>query len=110
MVDLQNDRDFQALGVQLVNIATDPTSAWQQEGAPLGITTPMLSDQDARVSQAYGVLRWQMADGEPGHTFVLVDATGRVAWIRDYGGMEHGGLMYVDPSEIAAQVKAALTD
>jgi peroxiredoxin len=62
----------------------------------LRITLPLLSDKDAKIAEAYGVMRWAMGS-EPGHTFVLVDQAGRVAWIKDYGGPENGGLMYVPP-------------
>ena len=110
MVDLQSDPSFQALHVELLNIALDPPSAWRAEGTPLGITTPMLSDQGAKVSSLYGVMRWKMSTGEPGHTFVLIDKIGKIAWIRDYGGMQHGGLMYVPPQQIATQVKDELSN
>jgi hypothetical protein len=35
------------------------------------------------------------------HTFVLAGKDGRVLWIKDYGAPDHGGLMYVKPSELA---------
>jgi hypothetical protein len=50
-----------------------------------------------------------MAGVEPGHTFVLVEADGRVAWVRDYGAPENGGLMYVAPKEVFDQVTAAMS-
>ena len=50
------------------------------------------------------MMRWQAATGEPGHTFILVDEEGRVAWVRDYGAPENGGLMYVVPDEITSQI------
>ena len=45
---------------------------------------------------------------EPGHTFILVDKTGRIAWIRDYGSPEHGGLMYVSPAMLVLVIRAQL--
>ena len=68
---------------------------------------PLLSDSDTRVANDYGVMQWRMMD-EPGHTFVLVDRDGNVAWIGDYGAPDHGGLMYVEPADVIAQVKAHL--
>lgn len=108
VVDLQNDAKFQALGVQLLSISPDSVSAWREQGERLGITEPMLSDEGNRVWARYGTSSWMMPTNEPGHTFVLVDASGRVAWIRDYGAPEHGGLMYVTPQKLIPQLAAHL--
>ena len=58
VVDLQNSKEFRALGVELLSVASDPVEAWKTEGAKLGITLPLLSDQGAKVAQAYGVMQW----------------------------------------------------
>ena len=108
VVDLQNDESFKKLGVELLAISPDPASAWRKEGGALGVTVPMLSDTNNTVWMHYGIPGWMMATNEPGHTFFLVGADGTVAWVRDYGAMEHGGLMYVDPGKIASQIKEAL--
>lgn len=108
VVDLQNDQDFKAIGVQLLSISPDPIAAWAKEDSDLGITEPTLSDAANKVWVQYGSLAWTMGTGEPGHTFVLVDRSGKVAWVRDYGAPEHGGTMYVKPSEIVRQIGAAL--
>jgi hypothetical protein len=68
----------------------------------------VLADQDNRVAHKYGVMRWQMATGEPGHTFVLVGSDGRVSWVRDYGAPENGGLMYVLPDQLLKELKPQL--
>ncbi len=108
IVDLETDADFSALNVPLVSIAFDSPEVLATVSEAVGVAaTPMLSDADGAVSKAYDVLQWAVATGEPGHTFVLVDA-GRIAWIRDYGAPENGGSMYVPPAEIAQQVAAAL--
>jgi peroxiredoxin len=71
----------------------------------LGIDrVPLLSDSDHSVSQAYDVLQWAVASGEPGHTFVLVKADGTIGWVRDYGAPENGGLMYVPVPDLVQQV------
>jgi|SRR3990172_4221958 len=110
VVDLQNEPAFQALGVDLLSIAVDRPEAWRSEAEPLGITEPLLSDVGNRVANRYGVMRWMMPSGEPGHTFVLVDADGRIAWIRDYGAPENGGLMYVPPKDLVPQVEVHLSN
>ncbi len=69
----------------------------------------MLVDADSAVSAAYDVLKWAIASGEPGHTFILVDREGRVAWIRDYGAPDlPERTMYVPPEEIIRQVRDSL--
>jgi peroxiredoxin len=100
VVDLQGDQQFRSMRIMLLSISPDPVSAWQEEGNGLGITLPTLSDEGNKVATRYGVMRWSMPTGEPGHTFVLVNADGRVAWIRDYGAPEHGGVMYVPPDQL----------
>jgi peroxiredoxin len=109
VVDLQEDPQFQALDVEVLSISPDPVSAWRDEGDAYGITAPTLSDPGNAVASRYGVMRWAMPSNEPGHTFVLIDRGGTVAWIKDYGASENGGLMYVPPEEVARGVQAALS-
>ena len=110
IVDLHNDTDFQALGVVLVSLAFDSPADLASGAAEYGIRgVPLLSDTDHEVSEAYGVLQWAVDTGEPGHTFVLVDAEGTIAWVRDYGAPDNPDrTMYVEPRDIVDQVKAAL--
>ncbi len=108
IVDLQNDPEFQALDVELLSIAFDSPSELSAGAQEYGIGIPLLTDADHRVSEAYGVLQWAVATGEPGHTFVLVDADGTVKWIRDYGAPENGGVMYVPVPDLTQQVAANL--
>jgi peroxiredoxin len=110
IVDLHNDADFQALGVELVSLAFDSPAELASGAAEYGVRgVPLLSDTDHKVSEAYGVLEWAIDTGEPGHTFVLVDSEGTIAWVRDYGAPEKPDrTMYVEPSEIVDQVRAAL--
>ena len=108
VVDLQGDQSFEDLGVQLLAISPDPVDAWRDDGGPLGITVPMLSDPGNTVWMKYGTPSWMMATGEPGHTFFLVGSDGEIAWLHDYGAREHGGAMYVPPDEISAQIRQRL--
>jgi peroxiredoxin len=90
----------------LLSIAPDPPEAWQEAAADYNVPsgTPLLTDAENRVASAYDVMRWQAATGEPGHTFILVDEAGSIAWVKDYGAPEHGGVMYVTPEEIVDQL------
>ena len=110
IVDLENDSEYTALDVPLLSIAFDPPDVQAAAAAEVGVASPpMLSDADHTVSEAYDVLQWAVATGEPGHTFVLVKG-GQIVWLRDYGAPVNGGSMYVPPTEIAQQVTKALSD
>jgi peroxiredoxin len=107
IVDLEANAEYQNLSVPLVSIAFDSPEVLAAAGTEFGVgRTPLLTDSEQSVSEAYDVLQWAVATGEPGHTFILVDERGKVAWIRDYGVVESS--MYVDPLEIARQVRDSL--
>lgn len=108
VVDLHSDEEFQALDVELLSISPDPVGAWQAGAKEFRITSPVLSDAGNRVAKSYGVMQWAMPSGEPGHTFVLVSKGGRIAWVRDYGAPQNGGLMYVDPNELVPELRRHL--
>ena len=109
IVDLENEIEFTGLNVELVSIAFDSPEVLSASGTQFGVgPTPLLSDPDGSVSEAYDVLQWAVATGEPSHTFVLVNQDGKIAWIQDYGAAENRGVMYVEPLEIAAEVGEAL--
>ncbi len=111
IVDLQNDPGFQALDVGIVSIAFDTPDEQAAGVTQFGIQgVPMTTDSDEKVSEAYDVMQWAVGTGEPGHTFVLVDEDGTVAWIRDYGAPVNGGLMYVPPQELVQQIRASLAN
>lgn len=107
-MDLQGDVSFQQTDVALISIAFDSMAEQQQAAREYGISVPMVIDADHRISEAYDVLKWAVASGEPGHTFILVDENGKVAWIRDYGAPENGGTMYVPVEELVQQIRASL--
>jgi peroxiredoxin len=109
IVDLQNDTNFQSLGVAVLSISFD-SLVEQASGMMEYVITdiPMLIDTDHSVSQSYGVLQWAIGTGEPGHTFVLVGANGIVAWIQDYGAPENRGVMYVPVDELTFEVNNRL--
>lgn len=92
-----------------MSIAFDSPAEQAGAAAEYGISSvPMASDSDGSVSEAYGVLEWAVATGEPGHTFVLVNRDGEVAWIQDYGAPENAGVMYVPPQELVSEIRENL--
>lgn len=110
-MDLQESTEFEALGVQLLSISPDHPDSWRQVEEEFGLKTQLLTDVQNEVATRYGVMEWRVPrdapieSAEPGHTFVLVDEAGRVAWIRDYGAQENGGLMYVPPADILREIE-----
>lgn len=110
-MDLQDDRAFQALGVELLSISPDHPDSWRQVEKQFGLSTPLLSDPRNGIATEYGVMEWRVPShapiesAEPGHTFVLVDKAGKVAWVRDYGAQENGGLMYVPPADLLLEIE-----
>ena len=109
VVDLQEDESFQGLDVALLSVSPDPIDDWRRSGDDVGIRdfSGVLSDEGNMVATRYGVMRWAVG-GEPGHTFVLVDESGEVVWLQDYGAPENGGVMYVLPHEVVRQVREHL--
>jgi len=110
VVDLQNDPAYQALAVPVLSIAFDTLEEQAAAAQELGITAvPMLSDADHSVSTAYQVLQWAVGTGEPGHTFILVDSDGRIAWMQDYGAPDNPNrTMYVPLAELTQKVGEAV--
>ena len=108
VVDLQNSPDFQATGAQLISIATDPAQQQAPEAQALGITVPMLVD-DGSVTEMYGADEFALANGEPSHTFALVDANGNLVWLKDYGAPDNPNrTMYVEVNELVEYIRQTL--
>ena len=92
----------------ILSIAFDPQDSQAASKFEYGITVPMLVDNEHSVSERYDVLQWAVGTGEPGHTFILVDATGDLVWIQDYGAPENGGQMYVPVDELIMNITQSL--
>lgn len=109
-MDLQSDPAFQALDVAFVSIAFDDIEEQAASIEEYNIQdVPMLVDADGAVSEAYDVLKWAVGTGEPGHTFILVDGDGEIAWIRDYGSPDlPNPVMYVPPQDLVQQISDSL--
>ena len=108
VVDLEGSPEFQGLGIALLSITTNPVQDLAVAQQQWDVKTPLLSDEGARVSRSYGVLRWAMPSGAPGHTFVLIGRDGKVRWIQDYGAPENGGRMNVPVAELYRELKGRL--
>ena len=108
VVDLQNSSAFQATGAQLISISTDPAEQQTPEAQVLGINVPMLVD-DGTVTKLYGADEFALANGEPSHTFALVDSNGNLVWFKDYGAPDNPErTMYVEVSELIGFIEQAL--
>ena len=108
VVDLQNSSAFQATGAQLISISTDPAQQQAPEAQALGITVPMLVDNGS-VTEMYGADEFALANGEPSHTFVLVNADGNLVWFKDYGAPDDPNrTMYVDVDELVGFIQQEL--
>jgi peroxiredoxin len=94
----------------LISIAKDSIQEMQQVAAEYGISgVPLLTDADGSVSEAYDVLKWAIDNGEPGHTFILIDSDGKVSWIQDYGAPDNPSrTMYVEPAELNQAIQTTL--
>jgi len=109
VVDLQNSGEFKEIGVEIVSIAIDPAEDQAPAALELGITVPMLVDTNGDVSARYDVLKYALPNGEPSHTFVLVNADGDIAWLKDYGAPDNPNrTMYVEINELYREIKSAL--
>lgn len=96
---------FEKINTEIVTIGVDSASDWRPIMQSEGITKiPILVDSDRKMSTAYGVLSMssQMHSDRPGHTFVLVNKEGKIAWIADYPTMR------VSNGEILNSITVAL--
>jgi peroxiredoxin len=84
----QNQAALRAGGVDaVVSITTDPATLIGRKATDEKLSTPVLSDPDLAVSQAYDANKYgMMGDMRDGHSFVLVGADGTIRWRADYGG------------------------
>lgn len=88
-------------GVTVLPIVVNDVDAVRDQLERFGIRAPYLVDPEKETSRAYETLGMGHHADLPGHSFVLVDGQGRVAWRGDYPGM------WVEPDELARAVEAA---
>ena len=89
-------------GIQLVSATPDSPSDLQQAARQYGITTPLISDRDRSLSEAFNTLGLGMHADTPGHAFALIDR-GKVLWYRDYYQPPYRA-MYVSPDKLLADI------
>lgn len=96
----QSTAELRRRGLTLVSITTDSESMLRDAAQTYGVVTPLVSDGDRDMSDAYGVVGapGAMHSDNLGHTFVLVDKSGRIRWRRDYSEM------FVPPEELFEEV------
>jgi peroxiredoxin len=93
--------DFEALGVTVLPIVMNTRAEIAADMTRYGVTTPFLLD-DGTVSRAYGTLGKGMHADLPGHSFVLIDATGVQRWYGEYPSM------WLDPTDLLSQIRSRL--
>lgn len=105
----QGEAELAQLGIStVVSVTTDPVNAIRQKVSDEKITYPVLSDPDLAVSDQYNTNDYgMMGTSRNGHTFILVDRAGTIAWRADYGG-KPDYTMFVPVDKFLAQLRAGL--
>jgi peroxiredoxin len=94
---VEKDPRFAAEGLTVLPIVMDPKADITAAMATNGIRTPFLLD-DGTVSKAYGTLGKGMHADLPGHSFILIDKTGKQLWYGEYPSM------FISPDELLKEV------
>jgi len=100
---------LKGLGIsELVSVTTDPLGNLRQKASDEGLTTPVLSDPNLTVSQAYGANHYgMMGSSRDGHSFIVVGPDGRIRWRADYGGAPNY-TMYVPVAHLLTDLRKGL--
>ena len=92
---------FAALDVTVLPIVMNTRQQILADMELNDVETPFLLD-DGDVSSAYGTLGKGMHAGLPGHSFVLIDKTGRQRWYGEYPSM------WLDPRDLLQEIRDRL--
>lgn len=100
---------FDEMGIdRIVSISTDPLGVLSRKGTIEGLSTPLLSDSDVRVSSSYTTNQYgMMGRGYNGHSFIVVGPDGVILWRADYGGPPQY-TMYVPVPELLSDMSRGL--
>jgi peroxiredoxin len=96
----QGSAELRKRDLTLINVTTDPADVLREAVDAYDIETPMISDESRDMSNAYGAVGQGMHPDTDGHTFVLIDASGRIRWRKDYT------TMFVQPGRLFAEIPA----
>jgi peroxiredoxin len=99
---IEKDPRFASEGLTVLPIVMDPKDDITAAMATNGIRTPFLLD-DGTVSKAYGTLGKGMHADLPGHSFVLIDKTGKQLWYGEYPSM------FISPEALLNEVHSHQT-
>lgn len=92
--------------IRLVSITPDSAGDLRQVVEQIGISTPMISDENRDMSEAFNTLGKGMHSNTPGHAFALV-YRGKVLWYHDYW-LPPDQTMYVKPAKLLSDILLAL--
>jgi peroxiredoxin len=99
----QHFEHLQRSHITLVSVTNDDPSTLAMAARDYKIATPLISDQSRGIVKSFGVLGGipsgvGMHNDTADHTFVLVDKTGHVRFIRDYPKM------WIDVNQLLSQL------
>jgi peroxiredoxin len=86
MSQIEKDPAFAAAGLTVLPIVMNTKAQILADMSSNGVRTPFLLD-DGTVSTEYGTIGKGMHAGLPGHSFVLIDKTGKQRWYGEYPSM-----------------------
>src|SRR6266542_5349779 len=97
--------DLDKLGLTVLPVVVNDPAAVRAEMRRFGLRTPFLTDPGGQVARAYDAVgsASAMHANLPGHTFILIDPTGRITWRGEYPSM------FVPTSQLLDSLQAALT-
>ena len=102
MNQIENDPAFAAAGLTVLPIVMNTKDQILADMAANDVRTPFLLD-DGTVSTEYGTIGKGMHAGLPGHSFVLIDKTGKQLWYGEYPSM------WLSNADLLTEVRAHLT-
>jgi peroxiredoxin len=101
MAAIEKNTTFANDGITVLPIVMNTREQITTDMNTYGVKTPFLLD-DGTVSRAYGTLGHGMHAGLPGHSFVLIDPTGRQRWYGEYPSM------WLAPTDLLTQIHQRL--
>lgn len=101
MAQIERSGLFDGSDLTVLPVVVNDMASVRQQLDRFKIRTPYLLDPKKEIAAAYGALGGGHHADLPGHSFILINETGTIAWRGDYPGM------WVDPAELADDVAAA---